>query len=292
MAQKKKTLSAYQKKTQRISRARSLRYRMRQLIRRTVIFGSVLAVAGIGGTGWWWVHSGKLAQVWEDTRQAALLKTADAGFALEYIYLEGRQHANKDQLTAALGLQAGDPILGVSVEDIQTRIRKLPWVRNAVVERQLPDTLHVHVEERQPVAVWQHDNALYLVDETGFVIDKTDPGELEYRHLLLVVGEDAPQYVNALMAMLGKEEDLFRRVSAAIRVGKRRWNILFHNKIEVKLPANNPERAWAMLAEMERQQQLLARNIHSVDLRLEDRIFIDLPPDAKNLLSGISARET
>lgn len=288
-AKKKQTTTTYQRKTRRISRWRSFKRGATAFFRRGYYTVAAASLAVAIGAAWWWVHSGKLGLMVDEAQQGVLEQTADAGMELKYIYLEGRDHANLEEVTAAIGLEAGDPILGVSVDGIKERLKALDWVRDAVVERQLPDTLHVHVFERKPIAVWQYKGALKLVDQMGAVIENADGAKAEYGNLLLVVGEDAPDHTVDLMRMLSAEPELFPQISAAIRAGNRRWDVKFHNGIEAKLPANNPERAWAMLAEMERQQHLLARNIRAVDLRLEDRMFIDLPPEAKDVMTNPSS---
>ncbi|MCH2547424.1 MAG: FtsQ-type POTRA domain-containing protein [Alphaproteobacteria bacterium] len=291
-ATKKRQGTTYQRKTRRISRWRSFKRSASSFFRRGYYAVAAASITVAIGMAWWWVHSGKLTMMVDETQQSVLQQTAHAGMELKYIYLEGRDHANLDEVTSAIGLEAGDPILGVSVDGIKERLKALNWVKDAVVERQLPDTLHVHIIERMPIAVWQHKGELKLVDQGGEIIRNADGSKAEYGNLLLVVGEDAPETTVELMRMLNAEPELFVQISSAIRVGNRRWDVRFRNGIEAKLPAQNPERAWAMLAEMERQQHLLARNIRAVDLRLEDRMFIDLPPEAKDfIINATSARD-
>lgn len=285
-AAKKKTQgTAYQRKTRRISRWRSFKRNAAAFFRRGYYTVAAASLALAIGAGWWWVHSGKLGLMAENITTAMLGQTAEAGMSLRYIYLEGRNHASLEQVTEAIGLEAGDPILGVPVEGIKNNLKALDWVQDAIVERQLPDTLHVHIIERTPVAVWQHKGRLKLVDSMGEIIESADAGSAEYGRLLLVVGENAPAHTVDLMRMLSAEPELFGQLSAAVRVGNRRWDVKFRGGIEAKLPARNAEKAWAMLAGMQRQQNLLSRNIRAVDLRLEDRLFIDLPPEAKDSIT-------
>ncbi len=284
--------SAYQRKTQRISRWRNFKRGMRQFFRRSYYATLAFVVLGSVGVGWWWVQSGKMEAMIDGMQQSALDKTAGAGLSLEYIYLEGRKKTPMTEVSDALGLQAGDPILSVSVDEVKQRLLKLGWVADAVVERQLPDTIHIHIYERQPIAIWQYQGFLRLVDEDGAIIEQANAEDPEYRNLMLVVGEDAPAHTADLLRMLSAEPELFNQVTAAVRRPGRRWDLKFATGVEVKLPANNPERAWTMLAEMDRQQHVLNRDIRSVDLRLEDRIFIDLPPDARHVLWGMDSKET
>lgn len=281
----KKQLSTYQRKTRRISRFRTLRRSLRQFFRRGYYATGAVAVILTISAGWWWVQSGKLSVLWEGTKQAVLAQTVKGGLSLQYIYLDGRQHTNLEDVTLSLGLEAGDPILGVSVDGIKERLLQLSWVKEVMVERQLPDTLHVHIVERIPVAIWQSDGKFKLLDESGTAIADVNPKDPNYLKLLLVVGEDAPEHMPVLVSLLQAEPDLSAQVQSAIWVKNGRWDVRFASGVQVKLPAHNPERAWAMLAEMERQQQVLARNIRAVDLRIEDRIFIDLTHEKPEVIT-------
>ncbi len=52
------------------------------------------------------------------------------------------------------------------------------------------------------------------------------------------------------------------------------------NGIVIKLPEDGVQGALARLAKMNKEENLLARDIAAVDLRLEDRTAIELTPEA------------
>src|SRR5205823_9978733 len=64
--------------------------------------------------------------------------------------------------------------------------------------------------------------------------------------------------------------ELAARVTAAVRVGGRRWNLRIDDSIDVMLPEENPDSAWNRLAELERISLLLKRDVQTVDLRSEE----------------------
>jgi cell division protein FtsQ len=70
------------------------------------------------------------------------------------------------------------------------------------------------------------------------------------------------------------QPELMVRVRAAVRVGGRRWNLRLDNGIDVRLPEDDPEQAWARLAEYERRHRILARDVRVLDLRLPDRLIV------------------
>ena len=59
-----------------------------------------------------------------------------------------------------------------------------------------------------------------------------------------------------------------------MRVGGRRWNLQLDNDIDVALPEDDPTAAWRRLAQLERSDGMLEREIQAVDLRLPDRLVV------------------
>lgn len=65
-----------------------------------------------------------------------------------------------------------------------------------------------------------------------------------------------------------------------MRVAGRRWDLYLDNGVIIKLPEDNIDGALARLTKLEKDQSLLQRDIAAVDLRLDDRMAIELTPDA------------
>jgi cell division protein FtsQ len=204
--------------------------------------------------------------------------TARLGLVVTDIKVEGRETTDRETILAALDTGPGAPILAMSPRRAKEQLETLPWVRSAVVERRLPDTLYVRLVERKPLALWQHGGKLELIDQEGSVIPVTRLDR--FAKLPLVVGEGAAAHAAGLLDMLATEPDLASRVSAAIRVGDRRWNLRIDNAIDVLLPADVPTSAWAQLARLERSSAILKRDVQTVDVRLPDRLVLRVNPEA------------
>lgn len=246
----------------------------RRLGRLGIAVGVALALGGSGFAAHRAGIDGRLA----DLLSTRLLElSADAGLAIADIEVEGRHRTSPDSVLAALGAQRGTPILAVSPAEAKARLEAMPWVRSASVERLLPDTLHVRIVERRPLAVWQRNGKFNLIDQEGKVLPTDRLGE--FFGLLVLVGEDAPKEGAALLDMLASEPELTPRVAAAVRVGGRRWNLHMDNGIDVELPENDPAAAWHELARLERTDGILQRDLRRVDLRLPDRLVVQTPPE-------------
>jgi cell division protein FtsQ len=200
------------------------------------------------------------------------------GFTVSEITVEGRETTDGETILAALAARPGTPILAVSPKRAKQQLESLPWVRTAVIERRLPGTLYVRLVERKPLALWQHGGKIALIDRVGAVIpvDRLD----RFAKLPMVVGEGAASHAAELLDMLANEPDLAARVTAAIRVGDRRWNLRIDNAIDVLLPADEPARAWAQLAHLDRSSALLQRDVQTIDIRLPDRVVLRVSPEA------------
>jgi cell division protein FtsQ len=211
----------------------------------------------------------------------ALAVTAALGLVVRDIEVEGRGTTDTATIMAALAADRGTPILAVSPSRAKEKLESLPWVRSAAIERRLPDTLVVRLVERHPLAVWQHAGKHELIDREGAVIPVKDL--TRFAGLPTVVGDDAASSAAALMAMLAREPELAPRVTAAVRVDDRRWNLTIDNAIDVWLPEADAAEAWARLAAQERANNLLQHDIRTIDMRLPDRLVLRpaTPPPAE-----------
>lgn len=195
-----------------------------------------------------------------------------AGLRVEQVLLQGRRHEYADRITQVLDIKRGAPLLAVDLEHARERLESLPWIRAASIERQFPSTIRVNILERRPMALWQRENKLVLVDDEGAVI--TSRNLERFRDLLVVVGKDAPTHAASLMTILAHEPALKQQVNAAVRVGDRRWNIRMENGVYVRLPEKNPEAAWKRFARLEREHKLLKQDLLSIDLRIPDQLIV------------------
>jgi cell division protein FtsQ len=195
-----------------------------------------------------------------------------AGLRVSHIVIRGRRNTPEPLVRAALGITTGEPILGFSLAAARQRVESLAWVRSAVIERRLPDTVLVVLTEKRPFALWQHDGRFSVVDRDGDTVTERDVRA--YRALPLVVGPGAPQDAAQLFDALQGLPGIARRVAAAVRVGERRWNLVLKDGTTVELPDGHAPVALARLAELDAKYALLDRPLAVVDMRLGDRLVL------------------
>lgn len=225
--------------------------------------------------GVWLWHIGWPQREAGRLKESGLHLTQQAQFAIKDIVVEGRDQTSSESVISALGSSAADgaPILAFDPRAAQARIAKLPWVATATVERRLPNTILVHIIERVPLARWQHDNKTVVIDAEGTPLPDAKPEQ--FATLPLVVGSDAPAETQNLLAALENYAAVQQVMTAAVRVGERRWDLHLEPNIIARLPEKDVDGALKRLSDLITDKKILERNVAAIDLRLPDRLVIE-----------------
>lgn len=232
----------------------------------TLLFGSILHGLVIGG------HLDYDGSPW---RKLPGQIASSLGFAADDIRITGLVHQEPETLLNALGVQPGGSLVGFDATRARSLLENLDWVASARVMRKYPNRLDIVVSERQPFAIWQRDGAHYVIDQTGAAMSTLDPRRLA--SLLLVTGEGAHRAAAELVGQLDQVPKVKRHVTAAARVGERRWTLYLDNGITVALPEKDAAKALETLAALDSSQKLLSRGVKSIDLRLPNEMIVELP---------------
>ncbi len=203
--------------------------------------------------------------------------THSAGFTFNELLLEGRELTEPEDIINAVGLDVGDPLFLVSLDNIRDRLLTLNTVKNATVTRDLGGKIIVTLEEREPFVLWQHHGNIRVIDDEGITLQQLNAAD--FPHLITMVGEKAPYHMDELASFLTKDKSLVEQVTAAVYVSNRRWDIHLSNGTKILLPEKNPIDAWEKLLEMHEKHNILEQSLRAIDLRIKDKVFITLPED-------------
>ncbi|MBZ5713691.1 cell division protein FtsQ/DivIB [Nannocystis pusilla] len=118
--------------------------------------------------------------------------TTSARFEAKSLVFQATPHVPVDRLQALLGLEPGTNILAVDTDALQAKIAAEPWVKRASVQRSLPDTLIVEVEEHEAAAALL-SGYFYLIDRDGVPFKRLEDGERG--ELPVITGVDREQLV-------------------------------------------------------------------------------------------------
>ena len=132
-----------------------------------VIVASITLVLWLGA---WFFLSDANENLGRFIGNKTIQQTADLGFRVENILVEGRNHTDPEIIMALVNMEEGDPLFAFDPASAKDQIEKITWVENAKVSRRWPDTIHIQLTERTPIALWQHNSRLRLLDQHGEII--------------------------------------------------------------------------------------------------------------------------
>ena len=197
----------------------------------------------------------------------------DAGFTMKRVEIKGAERVSRLDIYNVAFDQPSMALPLVDLEATRERLLQFGWVKEARISRRWPDTLVVDVVERQPVAIWQNNRQLNLIDGEGVVLE---PVRLESMpDLPLVIGPAANREVAALSALLEGTPHLRPQIAGATWVGGRRWDIRFQTGETLTLPeGDEAKRSILRFARMDQQTQLLGRGFVRFDMRDPRRMVV------------------
>ena len=90
--------------------------------------------------------------------------------AVRHVRLVGAQHTTARDVASVAGLTTDDNFLLVSTSEVARKAETLPWVRDAAVDRKLPGTVVVRIQERRPAMVLALGSGKWSIDSAGNVL--------------------------------------------------------------------------------------------------------------------------
>ncbi|WP_372609798.1 cell division protein FtsQ/DivIB [Aquicoccus sp.] len=167
----------------------------------------------------------------------------------------------------------------LDLEAIRQDVAGLSGVKTASVRIRDGGVLQLDVVERQPVALWRNAEGLYRVDIEGVVLD-----EVAHRgahpELPVLAGTGADLHLQEAMDIYAASGPLTPRLRGLVRVGERRWDVVLDRGQRILLPEYAPVQALERVIALSDAQDMLARDLVAVDMRLAERPTLRMSGDA------------
>ncbi|WP_372884450.1 cell division protein FtsQ/DivIB [Shimia sp.] len=153
---------------------------------------------------------------------------------------------------------------------IQERIAELPAIETVAVRIRPGGILQVAVTERDPVILWRSRRGLALVDAEGFVVANA-ASRRAHPDLPLMAGAGAEEQVKEALALFAAAGPLAGRMRGLVRIGERRWDVVLDRQQRILLPETGAVQALERVIALSQAQDMLARDLAVVDMRLAAR---------------------
>jgi cell division protein FtsQ len=248
----------------------------RYLPQRVGVAASVLLLLGSVGFG---VikggHLDDLTAAFSDTRNAL---ANSAGFRITAVAINGRKQLSQDEILAIGGVTGRSSLLFLDAGAVRDRLKANPWIADATVQKFYPGQLQIDIVERKAFALWQQDGRLSVIADDGAVLEPYV--SRRFVTLPLVVGKGAESKARDFLALLARYPQVRDVTKAAVFVGERRWNLRLKDGLDIRLPEYDVGNALGELSRLDKEDHLFSRDIVAVDMRLPDRLAVQLSDDA------------
>jgi len=220
-------------------------------------------------------HLEELIGALSDTRNAL---ANSAGFRITTVAINGRKQLSQDEVLAIGGVNGRSSLLFLDAATVRDKLKTNPWISDATILKLYPGRLQIDIVERTAFALWQQDGRLSVIADDGAVLEPYM--SRRFISLPLVVGKGADVRARDFLALLDRYPQVRSATKAAIFVGERRWNLRLKDGLDIRLPENDVGNALALLSKLDKDDRLFSRDIVLVDMRLPDRLTVQLSEDA------------
>lgn len=195
------------------------------------------------------------------------------GMNLSNVFVKGRERTPLPDILNNLGLRSGESFRKLDLPRAFESLRRLPWIKEVIIERRWPNHVLVTVSEKKPLALWQHHQKIQLVDSDGHPIHAVDIAS--FTRYPLIIGEGAPKAAPLFLNQLSRVPSLRPHIHTMVRVGQRRWNITLSNGLTILLPEDRVEEALMRLNTLHTTHNITEIAKKNIDLRIPQKVIYE-----------------
>lgn len=200
-------------------------------------------------------------------------------FLVTLVSIEGASPELAKAVRSHIGLKLPVSSFDLDLIRVREQAESLDAVESAELRVRVQGVLQVLIVERDPVVIWRTDDGLTMLDATGHRVaglaERADRPDLP-----LIAGQGADLATAEALDILTVAAPLASRLRGLVRLGARRWDVVLDRDQRLMLPADDPVAALERLIALDHAEDLLARDIIAVDLRVPQRPVLRLAPDA------------
>lgn len=271
-----------------------LAYRLQRLaltpaVRRGFTLGVPLAATALIAT-LTFADEARRAQIWAWVDDVRAQIESREEFMVRLMSIEGASDRLSADIRDLLPIDFPVSSFDLDLDAMQDAVRTLDAVEEASLRVRPGGVLDIRVTERVPIFVWRSGEDLLLIDASGHPVTtveaRADRGDLP---LLSGIGADraAPEALEIIHA----SGPILPRLRGLVRIGERRWDVVLDEGQKIRLPELRPVQALEQVLAVDEAQDLFARDVILVDMRVPRRPTVRIRPEAAETLRQVKMTE-
>lgn len=93
------------------------------------------------------------------------------GFTVKNIVIIGNKHLTEKEIRAVIAIKEGSSIIYPSSKTLYERLKKIAWIKDAIIRKDLNGTVTIYIKESSPVAIAMFNDKAYLIDYEAQVLE-------------------------------------------------------------------------------------------------------------------------
>ncbi len=190
----------------------------------------------------------------------------------------GNRHLKNEELRSLTGVKKHDSLFGVSGKEIHQRLKKSPWIKEAIVRKELPGTIVIQVTEAVPVAILNLSGTPYLIDRNGTVLEQMKEESILFLPIIREIDPSAQSrtYEEAVKFMRFLQDKGVSSYGSALEIsGERPEDITLKiDNIPVKIGMGDFEKKLERLQFVKDEIQRRNMAVEYVDIRFADEVVV------------------
>ncbi len=198
------------------------------------------------------------------------------GFELNYIQVLGNKNVLKEDIIRKVVFKNCDNLFCVNLKQSKNEIEKNNWIKSAKLKYSLPSKLSIVIEEEKPKFLLKENKNITLLNIEGKKIQDIKIISKDYKNLLILSGDGVEKKIFNLLNIFSVGASISENIKEATLISSRRWSLKHSSNIIIELPEINPSKAFYKIVELENKYGFLNERLKKIDLRVSDRMIIQL----------------
>lgn len=200
---------------------------------------------------------------------------------VRHIVITGNKNITEQQIRNALALKEGSSIIYPGSKTLYERLKKISWVKDVVIRKDLNGTLTIHIKESTPVAIAMANEKAYLIDYEGQVLEDFTE-KLKDNQIFLPLLKDIDPFTNkdtlqSAVALLNfiNSKGVIKSKDEITITGTQPDNLtITMNNIRIIIGNGDLENKFAKYIIVNSEIQRRGLNVQYVDLRFPDKVIV------------------
>ncbi|TBN47266.1 cell division protein FtsQ [Paracoccus sediminis] len=255
---------------------------LRPLWRRTVRVGVPSFLIALTA-GLWLADDDRRARLTGGVQQVIDKVQSREEFQIHTMTVEGASPVVDKALRAMLPVELPASSFDIDLAALRLQVMQLDAIESIDLRIKPGGILSAVVKEREPAVLWRHSRGIEILDRTGRRVASVTARDVR-PDLPLIAGEGADLSVPEALSLIDAAGPILPRVRGLVRRGERRWDLVLDHGQKIMLPPEGSVIALQAAIALDRSQDMLGRDITTVDLRNPSRPVLRLGVDARNTI--------